>query len=86
MIPEDTDILVLHGPPYGYGDYSSYGDEHTGSPSLLERIKEVKPKLVVFGHIHEGRGQWEYEDIKLANVTLVNSKYHPIHEPWVTEL
>src|SRR6478672_2072725 len=57
MIPDGTDILVCHGPPYGYGDRTVRGD-HTGSTSLLERIERVRPRLVVFGHIHEGRGRW----------------------------
>ena len=58
LIPDDTDILVVHGPPFGYGDGVPRRDSirQTGSPSLLERIKAISPKLVVFGHIHEGRG------------------------------
>jgi len=85
LIPEDTDILVVHGPPHGYGDGvpSSRGVRHTGSPSLLERIKKIKPKLVVYGHIHEGRGQWQIGKTVLANVTILDEKYQHIYEPWV---
>src|SRR5262245_38938257 len=54
MIPDGTDVLVLHAPPYEYGDgvpLRDGGVRRTGSPSLLERIRAVKPRLAVFGHI-----------------------------------
>lgn len=90
LIPNDTDIIVVHGPPYGYGDKAprigGKGYELTGSPGLLEKIKEVKPKLCVFGHIHEGRGKWELDDTILANVTILNGNYKMVHEPMVFNL
>lgn len=87
LIPDDTELLVVHGPPHGYGDGvpERSGVRHTGCPHLLERICEVKPRLVVFGHIHEGRGQWEIGPTTLANVTLLDAAYRPVHEPWVFE-
>lgn len=55
LIPEDTDILVTHGPPYGLGDRCEDG-RLVGCKKLLERIKVVKPKYHLFGHIHESWG------------------------------
>lgn len=79
QIPDDTDILISHGPPYGYGDlaydYDTKKQVHVGSPSLLERIKEVKPKLVVFGHIHAGYGIYSLDDTILVNCSLLDEKY-----------
>jgi hypothetical protein len=88
LIPEGTDILVVHGPPHGYGDGVPEldGVRRTGSPSLLERIKVVRPRLVVFGHIHEGRGEWRVGETVLANVTILDQKYRQVYEPWVCEL
>jgi Icc-related predicted phosphoesterase len=85
VIPDDTDILLLHGPPYGYGDWVGRG-EHTGSPSLLRRVQEVRPRLVVYGHIHEGRGEWQADGVTLANVTLVDAAYRPVYPPWEFDL
>lgn len=54
-IPNDTDILVTHGPPKGILDLTEMGTNHfeqCGCKSLLNRIKEVQPLLHVFGHIH----------------------------------
>ncbi len=88
MIPEGTDILVLHGPPHGYGDGvpERTGVRHTGSPSLLKRIEVVQPRVVVFGHIHEGRGEWRLGRSVLANVTVLDAKYEMIYPPWEHEL
>ena len=74
FIPENTDILLLHGPPKGYGDHVKR-DENVGSPSLIKRIQEVKPKLVVYGHIHAGFGVYECSGTTLANVSIVNEQY-----------
>jgi len=90
LIPNDTDILVVHGPPYGYGDKAprvgGKGYELVGSPGLLKKIQEVKPKLVVFGHIHEGRGEWNDGTTQFANVTILDGKYKHVHKPWQFDL
>ncbi len=88
LIPADTDILVLHGPPYGFGDaVPSFSGEviRTGSTTLFERIQTIQPRLVIFGHIHEGRGQWTLGRTVLANVTLLNRAYEPVYPPWEFE-
>ncbi|MGE3803080.1 MAG: metallophosphoesterase [Gemmataceae bacterium] len=88
MIPAGTDILIVHGPPHRYGDAvpRKRGLDNTGSPSLLARIEQIKPKLVVFGHIHEGRGQWQLGPTVLANVTILDEKYQHVYPPWEYEL
>ena len=54
-IDEDVDIVIVHGPPRGMLD-SSYDRaglmEHCGDKSLMNRVMEVNPKLMLFGHIH----------------------------------
>ena len=60
-IPEGLDILLSHGPAYGWNDvilkgpYKSYSreDEHIGSKSLRKHILRAKPKHFCYGHIHE---------------------------------
>jgi Icc-related predicted phosphoesterase len=85
-IPDDTEVLVTHGPPHGYGDRVPRG-ENVGSPSLARRVAELKNlKLMVFGHIHEGRGVYRVGDAVLANVSLVDGGYRVAHEPMVFEV
>lgn len=67
-IPQDVDILLSHGAPYGIRDEAH--NVHTGSISLRNKIFEIKPKLSIFGHIHECFGIEKIEDTLFANVSL----------------
>jgi Icc-related predicted phosphoesterase len=58
QIPADTEVLLTHGPPAGICD-STYDDRCTGCEDLLARVRQLRPRLHVFGHIHESRGRWE---------------------------
>ena len=51
-IPDDTDILVTHMPPRFHLDIAGFGDDN-----LLKELWRTRPKLHVFGHIHEGWGK-----------------------------
>jgi len=55
IIPKDSDIVVTHGPPKTILDlsYNRFGSlEFCGDRPLLNRLKEINPKLSLFGHIH----------------------------------
>ena len=55
-IPDDTDILITHGPPYGIGDCNKEG-VNCGDVVLMNEVENrIKPMLHVFGHIHEDYG------------------------------
>lgn len=58
QIPDDTDILLTHGPPFGMLDVTIHGHKSVGCDMLLERIQTGLPdmKLHIWGHIHEDRG------------------------------
>jgi len=58
-IPEDTDIVVVHGPPKGILDLSYDRDnvlEFCGCNALAKRMRAIQPKLCLFGHIHNTQG------------------------------
>ena len=55
-IPEDIDILISHGPPFGKLDYSIRGHDHVGCERLRFKTKTIKPKAHLFGHVHESAG------------------------------
>ena len=60
LIPNSTDVLVTHGPPYMILDRTLEGN-FTGCQQLREAIEErVKPRLHIFGHIHEAYGEIRY--------------------------
>ncbi len=54
-IEDGTHIIVVHGPPRGMLDLSYDRDgrmEYCGDKSLMNKVKEIEPKLMLFGHIH----------------------------------
>lgn len=68
LIPEGIDVLVTHGPPYGYGDLVLDG-ERVGCEDLLRHLGRVKPRVHLFGHIHEDRGEWQLGPTRIVNCT-----------------
>ena len=99
LIPDDTDILITHGPPYGIMDavhrevFCGGRGGWVGSASLLEKVFRIRPKLHVFGHIHEGYGRYNHtpregssENLGITPVTFVNcshvnERYKPVNKP-----
>jgi Icc-related predicted phosphoesterase len=93
-IPDDTQILVTHGPPYGILDVNTeevyslpLGPEHLGCEELRKRIDQLKDlKLNVFGHIHSSSGVEEHNGVKFVNASVLNESYEVIFKPIVIEL
>lgn len=81
MIPEGLDVLVTHGPPYGFGDRIVWRDlmRHVGCVDLLARVHEIAPRVHLFGHIHQDPGRWELAGGRttLANVTTDDGELPP---------
>jgi len=55
-IPKDTDVVITHGPIYGYCDRTANTNENVGCDELYHRCKELNIPLHFSGHIHEGYG------------------------------
>lgn len=53
-IPDNVDVLITHSPPYGVLDH--YWQWRLGSEDLMERVKVIRPKLHIFGHVHNAYG------------------------------
>ena len=85
LIPDNTDVLITHGPPYTFMDTCADGSV-VGCPGLLKKVQEIEPKVHVFGHIHEGYGLEEVEGITFVNACSVNEYYHPINPPIFKEI
>lgn len=71
-IPENTDVLVTHGPPFGILDRNRGSGLHQGDPELLEAVMRIRPRLHVFGHIHGGYGIFEGEHTTFVNAALLS--------------
>jgi Icc-related predicted phosphoesterase len=68
IIPAGLDVLITHGPPHGILDLTNR-NEHAGSATLLERVREARPRLHVFGHIHEAAGRTEVGGTAFLNAS-----------------
>lgn len=86
MIPTSTDVLITHGPPASILDgVPRVGPQ--GCVDLLDRIAIVKPKLHIFGHIHEGGGTTVSRDgVQYVNASIMDSYYHMNNKPMVIEI
>ena len=75
-IPIDTEILVTHGPPLGFGDMNE-DNEHVGCADLLKCVREkVKPIIHAFGHIHNDYGMWKDENTIYLNAAVLDIAYN----------
>lgn len=68
LIPAGIDVLVTHGPPMGVGDRCD-DSARAGCADLLSAVTRIRPRLHLFGHIHQDGGCWEREGTLFANVT-----------------
>jgi Icc-related predicted phosphoesterase len=73
LIPPHTDILITHGPPFGILDKT--GTHHLGCKELWKKVKRVKPRVHVFGHIHEAYGLVELNGTTFINACVVDENY-----------
>lgn len=82
-IPEDTNVIVSHGPPKGYGDRIYWDGQHqnVGSKALLGAVM-TRPgvRYVVCGHIHEAAGFYPLpaSTTTVVNCSQVNEDYEPV--------
>lgn len=84
-IPNDTDILVTHTPPYGILDKTK-SNMSVGCEVLRQRLRDIKPRIHCFGHIHPAYGQRRLMGITFVNAALVDEKYQPANSPIVIDL
>ena len=75
-IPDDTDVLITHGPAYNKLDKimrpirKDQTKLNLGCPELGERIKDVNPQLHICGHIHSSQG---ILDVSEPTTTYINA-------------
>lgn len=88
LIPDDTDILITHGPPFGILDEvpRRFWVENTGCEELRKRVEAIRPELHIFGHIHCAYGVTEKFGVKFINASNCDEEYKPTQPPIVVDL
>jgi Icc-related predicted phosphoesterase len=84
-IPEKIDVLITHGPPYKILDQTATG-QFVGCEDLLAKVNKIKPKIHIFGHIHEAYGTFETKYTKFVNASICTLQYKPTNLPVIIDL
>lgn len=85
LIPELTDVLVTHAPPHGILD-RCYDDAVVGCEDLRAAVERLRPRIHVFGHIHEGYGTQRLGATLFINASICTLRYRPTNPPIVVDL
>jgi Icc-related predicted phosphoesterase len=85
QIPEDVDILITHGPPFGTLDYVIWSQSNVGCERMAKHIYRIKPMIHAFGHIHNA-GTSENNHTFSINASVLNEKYDYTFKPTVVEV
>lgn len=97
LIPPGIDVLVTHGPPHlirdrvkgvmAQGLNIALGHRpNVGCEELREAVRRIRPRLHVFGHIHEGYGREEADGTLFVNASTCDEVYRPVNPPMVVDL
>lgn len=85
-IPNNTEVLITHGPPWGILD-TNKNDERCGCEDLARRLDDLPYlKLHVFGHIHGGAGKYVDASTTFINASVCTEDYAPTNPIQVIEI
>ena len=85
-IPDNTDILITHGPAFGVLDtVAGKMWDNLGCQLLTDKIKTIKPKIHLCGHIHSGYGYFFDGDTHFLNASVLNEAYQYTNKPLTFE-
>jgi hypothetical protein len=85
LIPDDTDVLITHGPPATILD-ETYDGRPVGCEELLRTVQRITPRLHAFGHIHESYGAQVVGSTLFVNASACTLRYKPKQLPVVVDL
>lgn len=85
QVPDGIDVLITHGPPHGILDKTRHGDL-VGCEELRAALPRIKPRVHIFGHIHEGAGQLMAGGVHFVNASSLDATYSTMHPAMVVEL
>lgn len=86
QIPDDTDILLTHGPPYKLLDYYYREHLHVGCKKLQDRVLNLNPLIHAFGHVHGSYGVKYFNKTTFINSAFLDEKYDPTNKPITLDL
>ncbi|WP_373549089.1 metallophosphatase domain-containing protein [Haliscomenobacter sp.] len=85
LIPDDSDIIITHGPVFGIHDRTASG-QLVGCEDLLPVIQRIAPKVHLCGHIHEAYGTVQVGETLYINASILDLRYTIAHDPVVFDV
>jgi len=87
LIPTNLDILITHTPPKWVLDFVQSNGTlvNSGCPILYDSILRVRPQICVFGHIHEGYGYTNLDNITYVNASICDGLNRPTRQPIIID-
>ncbi len=87
-IPEDTDVLITHRPPWGILDEAKAGFklQGVGCHDLQARLAQLPLRAHVFGHVHESYGWQRQGKCLFVNASICDIRYKPLNLPVTFEM
>lgn len=89
LVPDDTHVLITHGPALRIFDYIPDLGQHVGCYPLATKIDQLPQlKAHICGHIHESYGfaVRESDGVKFANASTCTERYKPTNPPIIIDL
>ena len=83
QIPENTNVLISHSPPYGILDFDD--DINYGCHNLLQAVERINPCYHLFGHIHAAHGIKKNGQTTFVNSSIMNGMYEFVNKPTLLE-
>lgn len=84
QVPAGIDLLITHTPAKGIRDKALLG--HVGCEALAAELPRIRPRLHLFGHIHEAYGQEQRAGIRHANGASLDWRSRAVNVPLVLDL
>ncbi|NJN15430.1 MAG: metallophosphoesterase [Oscillochloris sp.] len=84
-VPAMLDVLITHTPPQNIRDRTFLG-MCVGCADLAEELPRIRPRVHIFGHIHEAVGITTERDTIFANASAIDLLRRPVNMPFEIDL
>lgn len=84
-VPAGIHVLVTHSPPHGILDETHDG-RLVGCEELRAALPRIKPRVHIFGHIHEGYGEQTAGGVHFVNASSLDAGHRGMRPAIVVDL
>jgi Icc-related predicted phosphoesterase len=84
QIPENTQVLISHSPPYGILDFDD--NTHYGCSDLQKVVGQINPRYHLFGHVHAAYGIKKWKQTTFVNAAIMSELYEFKNKPFLLEI